>query len=290
MTDIKIKLKNNERILFDGSLGALLMAKGVDPSQISAVNITAPELLSEIHANYINAGCDVITTNTFGVGINAEKATGYAKKELIKSGVNIALSAIADSKRGDVYAALDVGPFGDMLAPYGTTTREEAYRHYCDIISAAEDRTDIIIFETFTDINDITEAIRAAKDTTKKPVFASMSFTVRKKTFMGVSLDDWAKLAQNSALDACGINCALTPQEMLSLMIELKNRVDIPVYALPNMGSPVQKDGYTQYEMKKEVFAEGVADLYKAGIKIVGGCCGSDDVCMKMIYDKISGI
>jgi 5-methyltetrahydrofolate--homocysteine methyltransferase len=289
MADIKTKLKNNERILFDGSLGALLMAKGIAPAQIAAVNVTSPALLSDIHTRYIAAGCDVVTANTFGVGLKAEKATGYKKPDLIKSGVDVLLDAIAKSPR-KVLSALDVGPFGDMLAPYGTATDQDAYRHYCDVIAAADDRTDIVLFETVTDINDMKAALRAAKETTKKPVFASMSFTAHRKTFMGVSLSDWAQLAMDTALDACGVNCALPPDEMLPVVTQLKAMTDIPVYAMPNMGSPVQKDGYTQYKMKKEDFADGVAAIYKAGIKIVGGCCGSDDACMKMVYDRISGI
>jgi 5-methyltetrahydrofolate--homocysteine methyltransferase len=290
MKDIKTKLENNEKILLDGSLGALLMAKGIEPSQVAAANITSPELLFDIHTRYIAAGCDVVTSNTFGIGLNAEKATTYKKTDLVKAGVDILLDAIEKSGSQNVFSALDVGPFGDLLAPYGAATTEDAYAHYCEVISAAQERTDIILFETFTDINDIKAALRAAKETTKKPVFASMSFTVRKRTFMGASLKDWVQLAEEAALDACGINCTLTPQEMLPLAVELKNMTGIPVYALPNMGMPVQKDGYTQYEMKKEDFADGVAAIYKAGVKIVGGCCGSDDICMKMIYDRISGI
>ena len=280
------KLTKQGYLLMDGSTGSLLIAAGIEPAKVAAVNIEDPDKISNIYKKYIYAGCDIISSNTFGVSMEIEKTSGYTKQQLIKSGVDLLISAVNESE-SNVFTALDIGPFGGLLEPFGTTTYAQALEHYKQVISAASDKTDILLLETFADINDIKAALSAAKEVSDKPVFASMTFGKNKKTYMGVSFNDFADLIAETKPAAAGLNCSLTPEEMLPVITEFKDMTDIHIFAQPNMGNPIQKDGITVYQMDKKVFAEGVAQIYRSGVSIVGGCCGSDDECMRLIKEII---
>ena len=268
--DFKTLLKK-EFISLDGAMGTMLQVRGLKMGETPEIlNITNPQMLTEIHKEYINAGADIIYANTFGANRYKLEHCGYSVDEIIKAGIKNAKKACEGT---ETLTALDIGPIGQLLEPTGTLTFEEAYDIYKEqIIAGCE--ADVIVFETMTDLYELKAAVLAAKENSDKPIICTMTFEENMHTFTGCSVSSMALTLEGLGVDVIGINCSLGPAELYPVAKELCKWTTLPVVLKPNAGLP---DPVTnQYSITPKEFAGLMQKLVPLGVKIFGGCCGTN--------------
>ena len=263
---------NQEKLLFDGAMGTMIQKEGKSVPGVSSdlLCIEDPDLIIRIQSAYCQAGAQVITTNTFNS--NALALQGRACViEVYTAAVNCARTA------GARFVAGDMGPLGVMLEPFGDVEPEEAYDLFFEQAdAAAKAGADLILIETMSDTAELREAVRAAKDACKLPIFATMSFGEGGRTYFGVSPTDAAILLEELGVHALGANCSTGPKEMIPLIAELASCTKLPIIAQPNAGLPQMIEGKVVYDVSPEDFASAARELLDAGASIVGGCCGTE--------------
>lgn len=265
------KLFEKEFISLDGAMGTMLQARGLKMGEIPEVlNIESPETLTEIHREYIEAGADIIYANTFGANRYKLQKSGYSVEEIIKAGIKNAKKACEGT---NTLTALDIGPIGQLLEPTGTLSFEEAYNIYREQVIAGED-ADLIVFETMTDLYELKAALLAAKENSDKPVICTMTFEENMRTFTGCCISSMALTLEGLGADVIGVNCSLGPKELYPVVEELCRWTNLPVAVKPNAGLP---DPVTnKYNITPKEFAELMEKLIPLGVRIFGGCCGTN--------------
>jgi len=261
-----------------GAVGTMLQARSLPPVQtLEEYNLSHSEAVSEIHRAYAEAGAEMIGTNTFGANPLKLKKAGLSDKayDFNYQGARIARAAVP--KEVFVFAAL--GPSGEFLAPLGEVTPEQMYEAYKTVILAvAEGGVDILSLRTFTDLEEMKIALRAAKENTRLPIIATMTFDLGQKgfrTMMGVDVKAAVEGMIGAGADAIGSNCGRGMEEMVPLMKEMRPLFDGYLTAQPNAGLPQLIDGKAKYTQSPEEFASWVPSLLEAGVRIIGGCCGT---------------
>ncbi|HEX7568448.1 MAG TPA: bifunctional homocysteine S-methyltransferase/methylenetetrahydrofolate reductase [Anaerolineaceae bacterium] len=267
-------------ILSDGAMGTMLNQKGVSfDACFDQLNLTQPALVAEVHRAYIEAGSQIIQTNTFGANRYKLAAHGLENDlvEINKAGVELARRVISASFK-PVLIAGDVGPLGVRLAPFGRVQPEQAREVFTEQIQAlAEAGVDLLIIETMTDLFEIQEAVQAAHLAAPGlPVVASMTFTRDDRTLLG---DDPRKVAQSiarSGADVIGINCSGGPNQLLRILKQMHQAVPEGKFSvMPNAGWPEQIGGRIKYPANPEYFGEYALPFWEAGARLIGGCCGT---------------
>lgn len=260
-------------VLLDGGMGTQLQTRGLQPGQkpeLAALEM--PDTLTAIHADYARAGADILLANTFGA--NAKKLAGCpcTVEQVVSASIACARSAAAGT---GALVALDIGPLGELLVPAGTLSFEDAYAEFAQVIRAgAAAGADLVFLETMTDLYELKAAILAAKENCALPVFTSMSFESRGRTFTGCTVESYAVTAAGLGADAVGINCSLGPKEILPFAQRLCRSVPagVPVFVKPNAGLP-NPDG--SYNLNAAEFAAEMKAYASIGVSMVGGCCGT---------------
>ena len=279
-------LEENEFVFLDGAMGTMLQKKGLKTGELpELLNFTAPEMIEEIHREYIEAGSRIVYTNTFGCNRFKLEGSGKSVDEVISAAVGIAKKACGEK----ALAALDIGPVGKLLEPTGDLAFEEAYEVFKEQVIAGEKAgADLIVCETMTDLYELKAALLAAKENSSLPVICTMTFEQNMRTFTGCSVSAMAITAAGLGADAIGVNCSLGPKELEPVIAELSKWTNIPVIVKPNAGLP---DPVTnKYDLTPEKFAESMASLAKYGIKIIGGCCGTDPEFIRATVKKFAGM
>nr|WP_275951061.1 homocysteine S-methyltransferase family protein [Gemmiger formicilis] len=260
-------------VFLDGGMGTQLQKRGLKPGQkpeLAALEM--PEILTEIHAEYVAAGADLLLANTFGANARKLTGTGYTVAQVVEASLACAQCA---AKNKDVLVGLDIGPLGELLAPAGTLSFEDAYASFAEIVRAGvQAGADFVFLETMTDLYELKAAILAAKEQSSLPVFVSMSFEGRGRTFTGCTVESYGVTAAGLGADAIGINCSLGPAEILPFAQRLCRTVPahIPVFVKPNAGLP-NPDG--SYNLDADEFAREMKAYASIGVSMVGGCCGT---------------
>lgn len=260
-------------VFLDGGMGTQLQKRGLKPGQkpeLAALEM--PETLKAIHAEYAAAGADLLLANTFGANIRKLAGTGYSVAQVVRASLACAQEAAAPT---GALVGLDIGPLGELLAPAGTMPFEEAYDAFAEIIQAGvQAGADFVFLETMTDLYELKAAILAAKENSQLPVFVSMSFESRGRTFTGCTVESYGVTAAGLGADAIGINCSLGPAEILPFAHRLCRTVPagIPVFVKPNAGLP-NPDG--SYNLDADEFAREMQAYAAIGVSMVGGCCGT---------------
>lgn len=260
-------------VFLDGGMGTQLQKRGLKPGQkpeLAALEM--PEILTEIHAEYVAAGADLLLANTFGANARKLTGTGYTVAQVVEASLACAQCA---AKNKDVLVGLDIGPLGELLAPAGTLSFEDAYASFAEIVRAGvQAGADFVFLETMTDLYELKAAILAAKEQSSLPVFVSMSFEGRGRTFTGCTVESYGVTAAGLGADAIGINCSLGPAEILPFAQRLCRTVPahIPVFVKPNAGLP-NPDG--SYNLDANEFAREMKAYAAIGVSMVGGCCGT---------------
>lgn len=277
------ELLNKEFVVLDGAMGTMLQAGGLKMGETpEALNIERPQLLVDIHKKYIDAGSDIIYANTFGANKYKLEKCGYSVDEVIAAAINNAREAC---KGTETLVALDIGPIGQLLEPTGTLTFEEAYNTFKEQIIAGKD-ADVIVFETMTDLYELKAGVLAAKENSDKPIICTMTFEENMRTFTGVSVSSMALTLEGLGVDAIGVNCSLGPKELFPVVEEMCKWTHLPVVVKPNAGLP---DPVTnEYDCSPQEFAQYAQKLLPLGVKILGGCCGTDPEYIKALSSMLA--
>lgn len=264
-------LNQKNFILLDGATGTLIQKSGVKYDHVPEVlNITHPELIESFHRRYIDAGSDIVYANTFGANAYKLQDSGYSVEEIIGAGVKIARKAVEGT---DALVALDIGPIGQLLEPAGSMKFDEAYEYYKQQILAGKN-ADVIVFETMTDLYELKAAVLAAKENCDKPILTTMTFERNGRTFTGVSPACAAVTLTGLGVDALGVNCSLGPDELEPVVSEMSKYTNLPLVIKANAGLPDPNSN--EYNIMPDKFAECVCSLLKYGVKVIGGCCGTN--------------
>ncbi len=276
-----IDLISKKRLYFDGGMGTMLQKRGLTSGEAPEVwNVTHPQIITDIHRQYIDAGANIITTNTFGA--NSYKRDDY--NELIKAGIKCAKSAARDSN--EVFVAYDIGPLGVFLEPIGNMPFEDAVEIFAKGIKvAAAEGVDLILIETMTDSYETKAAVVAAKENCDLPIFVTNVYDERGTTLTGASPEAMVAMLEGLGVSALGINCSLGPDKMIPLIERIYKASSLPVIANPNAGLPTVDNGNTTYSLEAEAFADYSVLLAKSGANILGGCCGTEP---EYIYRTVS--
>lgn len=277
------KLKN-DFIIFDGAMGTMIQAenlpKGVLPETYC---LTHPEVIEGIHRKYLEAGADVISLNTFGA--NCLK---FSKDEL-KDIIDAAIDCGEKARKGfeNKYLALDMGPLGRLLSPFGDLSFEEAYEIFSETIRIANDRTDLIIIETMNDSFETKAAVLAAKENSSLPIFVSNVYDAKGKLMTGADATAMIAMLEGLRVDGIGLNCSLGPDKMLSILPAFEKYSSTPTLIMPNAGLPKVVDGKTVFDVTVEDFVKSMEKAVDMGARILGGCCGTNPQYIKMLSDAL---
>ncbi|MFZ7120560.1 MAG: homocysteine S-methyltransferase family protein [Eubacteriaceae bacterium] len=273
----------NKIILFDGALGTQIQQEVPDAKIPYELNMTNPDLLKRIHASYIEAGADVITTNTFGANDIKLKDSKYTIENIITMGVKNAKEVAKDK-----YVALDIAPLGKMFDPIGDMTFEFAYEQFKKQVIAGEKAgCDLIIIETMSDILEAKVAVLAAKENTSLPVFCSMTFNERGRTFTGLDPITMVAVLEGLGVDCIGVNCSVGPDKLISVVEKIAQYASVPIIVQPNAGLPVIKENKTVYDITKEEFTAYMKEIINLGVTVIGGCCGTTPEYIKELKNVV---
>ena len=280
--------RQSNTILLDGGMGTMLQAAGLKlGARPEELNITDPALIEGIHGQYAAAGSRIVNANTFGASAHKLAGSAYTLEQVITAGIENCKRACAPY---GALTALDVGPLGELLEPSGTLAFEDAVAEYARIVKAGEAAgADLIFFETYTDLYELKAALLAAKENTRLPILASMSFEVGGRTFTGCTVESFAATARGLGADAVGINCSLGPKEIFPMAKRLAEAVpgNFPVFVKPNAGLP-RADG-SGYDITPQLFALQMKPYRELRLFAAGGCCGTTPEFIKLLNGTFAG-
>ena len=265
-------------LLADGAMGTMLYARGVPFDQcFDGLNVDRPDLVTAIHREYIAAGAELIETNTFGA--NRFKLSLHGLEDRVRA-LNVAGAATARAAREAsgrwVWIAGSIGPIGRPLAPLGTVKAGEARQAFAAQAEAlAEGGVDLLIFETFSDLHELTEGVAAAKEVTGLPIIAQMTFTHEGKTLLGHTPAEIVARLEELGVAVIGANCSVGSQGVLEVMEQMVLVSRTPLSAMPNAGFPAYVNGRIMYFSAAQYMADYARQMVELGVTVVGGCCGT---------------
>ena len=289
-----IERLKDEMLVCDGAVGTQLLEKGMPVGEYpDHWGVKNRKVLSSIHKSYIDAGADMIITNTFGANSVKLKKSGLEKKaqKINAEAVKIAKQAAGDN----IYVLGDIGPTGEYLEPAGNLKFDDCYSVFLEQAKVLESEgVDAIIIETMTDIKELKAATTAIKENVKLPLITSMAFSRTKqdsyRTTSGISIPQMVDYALLAGADVIGSNCGIGITEMVEVITQMRPLSTAFIIAQPNAGGPKLQNGRTVYEQTPDDFAEYIPQLIKAGANIIGGCCGSTPEHIKRIKEAVSKV
>lgn len=279
MKNLLKRLKNGEMLVADGAMGTMLFDFGLKPGEPpESFNITRPEVLEKIARLYLDAGADIIQTNTFGA--SPLKLSFYSledKTEVINRNAVLSVRKVVGDR---AYISASCGPSGKLIKPYGDTEPEKIYKSFEKQINALISAgVDIICIETMTDLCEATLAIKAAKTVSPStPVMATMTFDSTPRGFytvMGTNIEDTVKGLQEAKADIIGSNCGNGIENMIKIARKFREYTRLPLIIQSNAGIPEIKDNKPIYPETPDFMADKAKELISSGVSIIGGCCGT---------------
>lgn len=290
MRDFRELIASDSVFVFDGAVGTRLYDKGVYINRsYDELNLTAPDLVREVHAEYVKAGADVIETNSFGA--TRHKLQQYGLESRLRE-INIAAARLAREAAGEkAFVAGAIGPLGLRIEPFGPTSFEEARELFREQAEALlEGGVDLFILETFSELPVIEQAIRAVKEICDLPIVAQMTIQDHGKTTFGTAPETFTAELEKLGVDVIGLNCGMGPTHVLSALEKMRAVTELPLSAQPNAGLPRDVQGRQFYMGSPEYMATFAKRFVQAGAKFVGGCCGTTPTHIKLIADAIRSI
>ncbi|MGD1049336.1 MAG: homocysteine S-methyltransferase family protein [Candidatus Krumholzibacteriaceae bacterium] len=283
-------------VIFDGGMGSMLIAAGLTQREIpEAWLLTKSEKIADVHAAYLQAGAEVVTTATFGASrIKLQSSEAGKKLDPVKvneKGVEIARKAVEHSARRDAFVAGDIGPTGLFFPPVGTLKAEDARAAFKEQAFALERAgVDIFIIETMYDIREAVEALRAVREVSSRPVVVTLTFDRKPRgffTMMGDTTEAASEALLKEGASVVGANCSLQSGEMIELAEEFRLVTGAPLLFQPNAGRPVMEHGIPVYKQRPQEFAQDVVKIVAAGANAVGGCCGTTPDFIREIHNAL---
>src|SRR5437868_5840902 len=287
MENFRSFLDTDDVHVFDGAMGTMLYAKGVYINRsYDELNLTNPDLVREVHEEYVRAGAEIIETNTFGA--TAHKLQQYGLEGSLRL-INIAAARIAREAAGErCYVAGAVGPLGLRIEPYGPTSFDEAKEMFKDQIGALlEGGVDLFVLETFSDISQLRQAIRAVQELCDLPIVAQMTIMPDGNTTFGTTPEVFTTRLDEWGADVIGLNCGVGPAIVLNAIEKMRAVTNKKLSAQPNAGLPRDVQGRQFYMCSPEYMAKFAKRLIQSGAKFIGGCCGTTPAHIKLICDAV---
>ena len=286
-----------EYLFYDGGTGTYLQAHGLQAGELpEGWNLTHPETLIAMHRSFLEAGSNILLTNTFGANAGKLKGTDWNLEQLVTAGVKNAQEAVRRHREAHpedvrpLFVSLDIGPSGHLMKPYGDLGFEEAYEWFKQVAVCGEAAgADLITIETMSDSYEVKAALLAAKENTSLPVFVTMVFDQSGRLLTGGQIPGTAALLEGLGADAIGLNCGLGPYQMESLVETLIHSTSLPVIVNPNAGLPRTEDGKTVYDIEPEEFGQVMERIAAKGAWVLGGCCGTTDAYIRATVEHVSG-
>ena len=278
---------SNNIVYLDGGMGTLLQANGLKPGEHPEHwNISHPDVITNIHKSYYDAGSNVVSTNTFGA--NSLKFDEEELEEIVKAAFENANAARKQCEQsGQKFIALDIGPTGKLLKPLGDLDFEDAVSVFAKTVKlGVKYGADLIFIETMNDSYETKAALLAAKENSDLPVLVSNAYGEDGKLMTGANAAAMVAMVEGMGADAIGANCSLGPKQLRGVVEELLLHASIPVILKPNAGLPKSVNGQTIYDVTPEAFAEEIADLISKGVRVAGGCCGTTPEYIHALYDR----
>ena len=273
--------------LFDGAMGTMLYSKGVFINKCyDELNVRNPEIVLEVHRQYVKAGADILETNTYGA--NRVKLRGFGIEDELRD-INARAAEIARKAAGDrVYVAGAIGPLGIRIEPYGPTALDEAREFFREQAAALNDAgVDLFVCETFSNVSELEQAIAAVRDVCSVPVVAQMTIGTDGRTIFGDAPKALAQRLDRAGADVIGINCSVGPDLMLDAIEEIAAVTAKKISCQPNAGLPRDVNGRQMYMASPEYFSKYAKRLIHKGVKFIGGCCGTTPEHIKMMADAV---
>jgi 5-methyltetrahydrofolate--homocysteine methyltransferase len=293
--DLK-QIMSGKVLLMDGAMGSMIIAAGMREGEIpESWMLLNPDGQTAIHTAYLDAGAEVIQTNTFGAS-RLKLQSSVAGREIDpvafnENAVALARRAVRDYGASDRFVGGDIGPTGRFFPPVGQLTSDDADACFAEQARAlAGAGVDLILIETMYDLREAAAALRAARKATDAPIFVELTFEKRPKgyfTMMGDTVEKAVEVLSAEGADVIGANCTLTSEDMLGLVNEFRSRTDMPLLFQPNAGQPVIEQGTAVYRQKPEEFAMDMELIVRAGANAVGGCCGTTPAFIRAIHDRL---
>ncbi len=268
-------LKENN-VYLDGGMGTLLQNAGLAPGELpERWNISKSEAVRAVHRAYFDAGSNIVNTNTFGA--NSLKFSHGELEEIIAAAIkNARLAAEESSGSQPKWIALDIGPTGKMLKPYGDLDFEDAVKLFAEVVRlGVKHGADLVFIETMSDSYETRAAVIAAKENSALPIFVSCAFGEDGKLMTGASPAVMVTMLEGLGADAIGANCSLGPEALLGIIEDYLSLASVPVILKPNAGLPRSENGKTVYDVSPADFSHAIRGLMEKGVRIVGGCCGT---------------
>ncbi len=287
MENFKSLLESDGVHVFDGAVGTMLYSKGIYINRsFDELNLTNPDLVREVHEEYVRAGADIIETNTFTA--TTPKLQQYGLEESLRD-INIAAARLARAAACDrCYVAGAVGPLGLRIEPYGPTSFEEAKDFFKDQVAALlEGGVDLFVLETFSDLAEIRQAIRAVRELCDLPIVAQMTIMTDGNTTYGTTPEVFTARLDEWGADVIGLNCGVGPAIVLTAIEKMRAVTNKRLSAQPNAGLPRDVQGRQFYMCSPEYMAKYAKRIIQAGAKYIGGCCGTTPAHIKLISDAV---
>ena len=281
------QFKNRGIVLFDGAMGTMIKSYGLNiDNNLEIYNFTEEEIIKKIHKDYIEAGANILTTNTFGANKIRFKDDKYSIEEIISKGIKIAKEAKGGNN--NVVIAYDIGPTGVGVKPNGKLYFNEAYDIFKDqVIIAAKNEVDLILIETILNLDECKAAVKAAKDYSELPVFCTFALNSDGKLFDGNTIEEAIKEINKLEVEAVGINCSPGARDIYKIVEKIKALTEKSIIVQPNIRCYIDK--FNNFiEISENEFLEEILKCIEKGADIVGGCCGTTPSYIKNIKKKVN--
>lgn len=278
-------------VILDGGMGTLLQKKGLKPGEHSEEwNLSHPEIVSEIHKSYFDAGSNVVSANTFG--INTIKYSVEKAEELISAAIKNCLTARNNSSGNQPkFIAFDIGPLGKLLKPFGELEFNDTVKIFAQCVRiAVRYEIDLFIIETMNDSYETKAALLAVKENSDLPVIVTNAYGEDGKLITGSSPEAMVAMLQSMGADAIGINCSFGPKQSLEIVDRILDVSSVPVVLKPNAGLPVLVGSDTVYNVLPDEFSDDIFTAVKKGVRLVGGCCGTTPEYISAVAEKIRDV
>jgi methionine synthase I (cobalamin-dependent) len=270
---------NRHGLLMDGAMGSMLIRQGLAGNEAAeSWNIKRPDIIRQVHADYFDAGADVVTANTYGASQPKLKKMGADRdfERINREGVRLAKSVCGPGH----YVAADMGAMGDLLAPAGPVSFEEMKDAFAAQARILDDEgVDLFLVETVFDLNAGLCAVQAIQSVSDKPVFCTLTFKDTPRgffTIFGNAPEHSMKILADQGVAAVGANCSLGSTDMMRLAAQIRKCIDIPVIIQPNAGMPrATDDNQVSYPETDDRFVANMSRIRDLGVEIIGGCCGT---------------
>src|ERR1041384_3464615 len=287
MNDFREILASDQITIFDGAMGTMLYSKGVYINRsYDELNLTNPDLVREVHEEYVRAGAEVLETNTFGA--TAHNLQQYGLEGRLRE-INLAAARLAREAAGTrAYVAGAIGPLGLRIEPYGPTSFDEAKEMFkAQAEALLEGGVELFVLETFSDISEIRQAMRAVRELCDLPIITQITIQMDGNTSFGTTPEVFTARLDEWGADVIGLNCGVGPATVLTAVERMRLITTKKLSAQPNAGLPRDVQGRQFYMCSPEYMAKYAKRLIQSGVRFIGGCCGTTPSHIKLISDAV---